>query len=199
MSRYRFENLICPLTLSLICIVLNQLPVSWQRVLQYQREAILSGELWRLVSGHLVHLNAPHLLMNLLGLWLIWLLFLSRESSGILCFYRLPVLLIGTALTLLALNPEVTWYRGLSGALHGLLALGLLRQCESQRLTGGVLLLLFIAKIGWEQSIGAIPGSEAWISGQVIVDSHLYGAIWGGLIWLLDRSRHHFKNQEVAG
>jgi hypothetical protein len=62
-----------------------------------------------------------------------------------------------------------------------------------------VLLLLFVAKIGWEQATGAIPGSEAWISGQVIVDSHLYGAIWGGLIWLLDRSRHHFKNQEVAG
>ncbi|MEJ2453438.1 MAG: rhombosortase [Candidatus Thiodiazotropha sp.] len=173
--------------------------MSWQQVLQYQREAILSGELWRLVSGHLVHMNAPHLLMNLLGLWLIWLLFFNRESSGILCFYRLPAVLIGSALTLLALNPEVAWYRGLSGILHGLLALGLLRQCESQRLTGGVLLLLFVAKIGWEQATGAIPGSEAWISGQVIVDSHLYGAIWGGLIWLLDRSRHHFKNQEVAG
>ncbi len=199
MSLQQFRNLTCPLAISLTCMVLNQLPGSWQLALQYQRDAILSGEFWRLASGHLVHLNTPHLFMNLLGFWLIWLLFLTRESACALCLYRLPVLMIGSALTLLALSPEVAWYRGLSGALHGLLALALLRQCESQRLTGGVLLLLFVAKIGWEQTTGAVPGSEAWISGRVIVDSHLYGAIWGGLIWLLERSRHHFKNQEVAG
>jgi rhomboid family GlyGly-CTERM serine protease len=199
MSLYRLENLICPLATSLICVAMGLLPESWQRILQFQRDAILSGELWRLLSGHLVHVSASHLLMNLAGLWLIWLLFLNREPSYTLCLFRLPTLMIGSALTLLALNPEVAWYRGLSGALHGLLALTLLRQCASQRLTGGILLLLFLVKIGWEQIAGAIPGSETWISARVIVDSHLYGAIWGGLIWLLERSHQHFKNQEVVG
>jgi rhomboid family GlyGly-CTERM serine protease len=179
--------------------MLNRFPDAWQLALQYQRSAILEGEVWRLFTGHLIHLNLPHLLMNLLGLWLIWLLFFMHETATTLCLHRLPALLIGTSLALLLLSPELDWYRGLSGALHGLLLLALLRQCQTQRLTGSLLLVLFIANIYWEQASGPIPGSEAWIAGRVIVDSHLYGTIWGGLIWLFERSYHHFKNREVIG
>ena len=33
-------------------------------LLVYQREATLEGEIWRLVSGHLVHFSAGHLAAN---------------------------------------------------------------------------------------------------------------------------------------
>jgi rhomboid family GlyGly-CTERM serine protease len=179
--------------------MLNRFPDTWQLALQYQHDVILNGELWRLFTGHLTHLNGAHLLMNLTGLWLIWLLFYPHENARTLCLYRLPVLLIGTSLALLLLSPEVAWYRGLSGVLHGLLALALLHHCRAQPLTGCLLLALFAIKIAWEQTGGPVAGSEAWIAGRVIVDSHLYGTIWGSLIWLLERSHHHFNNREVVG
>ena len=199
MMPQRPASLLCPLLLSLLGILMGALPQAWQEALQYQRDAIIAGEWWRLVSGHLVHLNLPHQLMNLLGLWLIWGLFFTREGLRPLCLYLLPALLIGTSLCLLLFDPGLAWYRGLSGALHGLLALALLRQWRIQPVTGGLLLTLFAAKIIWEQASGPLPGSEAWVAGRVIVDAHLYGAICGGLIWLLERSRPLFKNHEVTG
>jgi rhomboid family GlyGly-CTERM serine protease len=199
MSRLLLGSVGCPLAITLLCLALKPLPEAWQLAFQYQHSAILDGELWRLFTGHLTHLSGAHLWMNLVGLWLIWLLFFLHESARSLCLYRLPALLIGTSLALLLLSPEVNWYRGLSGVLHGLLALALLRHCQSQPLAGGLLLALFSVKIAWEQISGPVPGSEAWIAGRVIVDSHLYGAIWGSLIWLLERSHHHFKNREVIG
>ena len=42
---------------------------------QYQRNDILSGQLWRLVSGHFVHVTWLHLILNLAGLIVVWMLF----------------------------------------------------------------------------------------------------------------------------
>ena len=187
MSPPRLRSLICPLAVTLVCVLLNLLPEAWQNALHYQRGAILDGELWRLFTAHLTHLNVPHLLLNLVGFWLIWQLFYNRTPYPTLCLYQLPLLFIGTALGLSLFSPEVTWYRGLSGALHGLLVLALLKQWRAQPRYISVLLALLCKKIGWEQLHGAVPGSEAWIAGRVIVDSHLYGAILGGIIWLYDR------------
>jgi len=36
-------------------------------ILQYDRNAIMSGELWRLLTGHLVHFSLPHLGFDLLA------------------------------------------------------------------------------------------------------------------------------------
>src|SRR5690606_7331879 len=43
--------------------------------LRYDRQAILDGEVWRLLSGNLVHLGWSHLWLNAFGLLLVWLLF----------------------------------------------------------------------------------------------------------------------------
>lgn len=185
--------LLCPLAITLVCILMSSLPEAWQNALQYQRSAILDGQAWRLITGHLIHLNGPHLLMNLAGLWLIWLLFFTRTTYRTLCLYQLPLLLLGTALGLSLFSPQVVWYRGLSGALHGLLILALLRQLPSQPRMSALLLALFSAKLAWEQMSGPVPGSEAWIAGRVIVDSHLYGAILGGIIWLFTDLSHQAR------
>jgi rhomboid family GlyGly-CTERM serine protease len=199
MSGITLRSWTCPLAITLLVLLFSLLPDAWQGVLQYRRDEILSGELWRLLSAHLTHLNWPHLLMNLVGLWLIWLLFLSREKALATCLFVWPLLMLGTGLGLLALHSEIAWYRGLSGALHGLLLLALLRQRAWQNLSGGLLLVLFCAKLLWEQTVGPASGSESLIDGRVIVESHLYGALSGGLIWLLERSRHHLTKREATG
>src|SRR5438552_2270554 len=43
--------------------------------LRYDRAALAAGEWWRLITGHLVHLNLEHALLNTLGLALMWALF----------------------------------------------------------------------------------------------------------------------------
>ena len=43
--------------------------------LRYDRAAILHGEVWRLVTGNFVHLGPGHLLEDMAGALLLWLLF----------------------------------------------------------------------------------------------------------------------------
>jgi rhomboid family GlyGly-CTERM serine protease len=189
----------CPLAISAVCLLIGLLPGSLASHLQYARSAVLAGEWWRLVTGHFVHLGWSHLLMNLAGLWLIWQLFLSRENPIPYCLYRLPILTIGTSLGLLLLSPEVAWYCGLSGMLHGLLTFALLQQLMRLPVSSSLFLALFAGKLAWEQLTGPLPGSEAWTGGRVIVDAHLYGTLCGVILWILERSFSFMKNHEVVG
>ncbi len=89
-------------------------------LLVYDREAIIHGEYWRLLSGHLVHSDGEHALWNILALLLIGTLL---EQQG------LHRIIKATGTGLITVNiwliwgiPELTYYCGLSGILHTLLA-----------------------------------------------------------------------------
>src|SRR5262245_16616371 len=156
--------------------------------LRYDREAVLHRQYWRLLTGHLVHGSFQHLALNAFGLSLVALLFP----------YDYPVRrwVIVAALSVIAIDlgfvfwePQLPWYVGLSGVLHGALAAGAIAlwRHESRRLALAVT-LIFVAKLAWEQLVGALP-----LSGDmpVIVDAHLYGAIGGAVagigFWLADQ------------
>jgi rhomboid family GlyGly-CTERM serine protease len=183
MKGLKLNNYYCPIVILLICLILALAPDSIQNGLQYQQASIKAGEWWRLISAHLVHIGWAHLAMNLAGLILIWHLFITPEKTPVICIVHLPLLALGTALGLLWLNPELSWYRGLSGILHGLIVISLLYQVKNQPRFSILLLFLIAAKIAWEQLSGPTPGSEAWVSGKVIVDAHLYGGISGVILW----------------
>ena len=96
-------------------------------LLVYDRAAILSGEVWRLLTGNWVHFSASHLLYDLLALGIAgWII----ERRGYPYFGHLCALsALGIGTVLLAGSPEVQSYGGLSGvatgaiiylALHGL-------------------------------------------------------------------------------
>ena len=147
--------------------------------LRYQRSEILLGEWWRLYSGQLSHLGLNHLLLNLGGLTLFWLLFFRTTSSSIWLLVMV-LTMTSTGLGLLWLNPELEWYLGFSGVLHALFFCALLFELRTKRQPSTIpLLLLLLAKLGWEQFVGATPGSAALIGANVVVDAHLYGAISG--------------------
>lgn len=146
--------------------------------LRWDREAIAAGEWWRLATGHFVHLNLGHLALNLAGLALVWVLAGGR--------YR-PLgwwLVVALSLALLDagfwyLDPNLAWYVGLSGLLHGLLLAGTVDRLREAPLESTVLTLLVSAKLVYEQYAGPLPGSEASTGGPVVVNAHLYGAIAG--------------------
>jgi rhomboid family GlyGly-CTERM serine protease len=171
--------------ITLICLVLSLLPESISESLQYQRHAISEGEWWRLISAHLVHLGWGHLVMNLLGMWLVWYLFVA-DSPPYWCARIFLPLVIGTSAGLWLFSPDLIWYRGLSGVLHGLISWALLRRRSSEPLLSNILLVGLAVKIGWEQWFGPMPGSESMANGHVIVASHLYGALTGVVVWLFN-------------
>lgn len=175
-------RLLCPLLFGLACILIALLPETLLVKLQYHRTQIFEGEWWRLLSAHMTHLGWGHLSMNLAGFWLILLLFPNIQQPG-RCLILLFLLMLGTSAGLWLFSPEVSWYRGLSGILHGLLCWGLLSQLKSHPPVSLSILTLIVIKLLWEQWQGPLPGSESLADGSVIVDAHLYGTVSGGILW----------------
>jgi membrane associated rhomboid family serine protease len=83
-------------------------------------------------------------------------------------------------------NPEVTWYVGASGALHGVMAAGTLAHLRRRDLDGWILAAFVIGKLAYEQFAGQMPFAGA---ANTIVDAHLYGAIGGLAVALVLKSR----------
>ncbi len=173
-----------PLTLTLAAVLLAIAGDNMTALLRYHVTHIKAGEIWRLISANLVHLGWSHTLMNLLGLALIWGLFWHCFSNGqwwLICL----ISSLSVSLGLILFNPELVWYVGLSGVLHGLFvagAIGAIRRGDRREV---ILLIAIIGKLLWEQGFGALPGSVDMAGGPVVVDSHLYGAIGGVLAALL--------------
>lgn len=170
-------------TVAAVSILLQFGGSETRELLAWDRDGLVAGELWRLLTGHFVHLGWTHLGLNLAGLALVtWL---TGAAYG-------PLRWLLIALVTLAvidagfwyLYRELDWYVGLSGMLHGLLAAGLLAGVRARDREAIVLAVLVVGKLVWEQTAGPMPGSEASAGGTVIVDAHLYGAA-GGLLGAL--------------
>ena len=61
-----------PVLIIAIALLLEVAGDSATALLRYDREVIGNGELWRLLTGHLVHLGWSHFLLNAIGLALVW-------------------------------------------------------------------------------------------------------------------------------
>lgn len=149
-------------------------------VLQYHRQAIFEGQLHRLLTAHLVHTNVYHALLNLAGLILIWGIafrYISHREWWLVLF--VSALMVSAGLVLF--NPDVQWYRGLSGILHGLLLVAVLKARQLPGLIQAVILFALVLKLFLEQTQSALWQSEQLIGAPVIVDAHLYGLV-GGLV-----------------
>ena len=179
---------ILPVILTAICLVLVLGGKITSDLFRYEASLINNGEIWRLITAHLVHLGWSHTLLNIAGLALIWGLFWNT-------FDKTPWLVItlvsglSISLGLYLLNPELTWYVGLSGVLHGLFVAGTLGSIRQGNHREAILLVAIIGKLLWEQAYGPMPGTADMAGGPVIVDAHLYGAIGGAISALLFKPR----------
>lgn len=152
--------------------------------LRFDRAGIAAGEVWRLLTGHLVHLGVSHTLLNLAGLILVWFL-VGRAYAWQQWLWVMAGSIAAIDLGLWFGEPSLEWYVGLSGLLHGMLAAGIvagLAGCSAETL---LLAVVVAGKLAWEQFAGPLPGSETTSGGAVIVDAHLYGVIGGTLVALV--------------
>jgi len=156
-----------------------------RRVLSFDRGAIGAGQWWRLLSAHFVHVDLEHAVLNSLGLVLMWALF-ARDYSP----WRWAAIYCGSAIAvslgLWYANPELQWYVGASGALHGVMAAGTIAHLRRRDLDGWILAIFIVGKLAYEQLAGALPFAGTT---NTIVDAHLYGALGGVVLALLMNSR----------
>jgi rhomboid family GlyGly-CTERM serine protease len=154
-------------------------------LLRYDRQQLLAGQWWRLLSGHVIHLGYEHAVLDVAGLALMWALFAGDYDL------RSWLLIIAAAVAgidagLWFLSSTTQWYVGSSGVLHGVLAAGTSAHLRRREPDGWVLALFLVGKLTYEQLHGALPLTAG---GAVIVDAHLYGAVCGALAALLLRWR----------
>ncbi|MBA3564019.1 MAG: rhombosortase [Gammaproteobacteria bacterium] len=167
--------------------------------LRYDRAALADGEFWRLVTGHFVHLNWGHLLLNVAGLGMVWLLFATEYPLWrwvLVSVAGLAAMDLGFWIS----EPPLAWYVGLSGLLHTLFAAGNLRWIAEDMPDGLVIGAVFAAKLIWEQTIGPLPFTESSAGGPVVVDAHFYGAIGGAVaaLGLLIYDRRLIRGERPA-
>lgn len=156
---------------------------------QFDRLLIDQGDYWLLMTGHLVHLNWMHWALNMAGLVIV-AVFFSLYGNVLDWLFVLLFSAIVIGLGLYWFHPELIWYVGLSGVLHGLFIYGAIREIRYYPFSGYVLVLLFAGKLFWEYMNGALPGSEEMTGGRVLVEAHLYGAMAGLAAVFLTWSLH---------
>ena len=131
----------------------------------YDRYAIQGLETWRLLTGNLA-LHGEHYRA---GLYLKVFAWCGLGTSAGLYFYA----------------PDLIWYAGLSGALHGIFAWGACMDILNRMKSGWVLLAGVAVKVIYEQTVGGSADVAALIDAKVAIDAHLFGAMSGVLLFFL--------------
>lgn len=170
---------ISPLIILVISLLLQATPGAIE-ALRYQSD-VIGSQPWRLVTGHWVHLGWMHLVLNGAGIALVAVLF-AQELKPLDWIATVTIMPLLISCGFLLFDPTLQWYVGLSGVLHGLMLTGCLLLFPAQKRMAAIIAIVVIAKLAHEQWAGAESGTERLISGNVIVDAHLYGA-FAGLFW----------------
>lgn len=155
---------------------------AWRDALRYDRTALHAGELWRLVTAHAVHLDTAHALLNAGGLVLLWILFSDGVGKARLWCLAAVLSIIAIDAGLWWLSPEVSWYVGASGLLHGFMAAGTVEMLRRHDPIALPMALIFVAKLAWELFHGPLPFET---QGTVITAAHCYGALGGAVAAIL--------------
>lgn len=166
------------LALGLICLFVYAITPKEISIFDYNREYIIDGEYWRIFTCNFNHTNIYHLILNLSGLAVIGGLhseYYSGTRFSLLIIYL--SLAVGTGIYLY--SPFVQNYVGLSGVLHGLLAVGAIVDLFKKRYSGLILLSGVAAKVFGEQFFSADTGVTDLIEATILTDAHLYGFLAG--------------------
>lgn len=183
----------CPWTLRIASVMLllnlglfSPWPNAFDRLLselQFDRDAILEGQVWRLISGNLVHLSVEHLLLDV-GVFL-FIGIIYEDALGNSC----PWMLLSTGLivttSVLIGMPSMTIYRGFSGVDSGQVAAVLCLEYQSRNRTWYEWILvifatgIFALKLGYECVTGRLFfGSDSLGDlGEPVPLAHVAGAL----------------------
>ncbi|NQZ42386.1 MAG: rhombosortase [Moritella sp.] len=167
--------------LGLLCLIIYAISAENITVLDYNRESIINGEYWRLISGNFNHTNIYHLLLNLGALAVIGGLHYRYYNSA--AYTSLILLLsIGVGVGILWLSPSTHLYVGLSGILHGIIIVGAVIDVTKKYYSGYVLMIGTVIKVINEQLFNSPVEISQLIEAKVLTEAHLYGLVTGLII-----------------
>lgn len=158
------------------CTVNTELLMLWR----WDREGIANGEWWRLVTGHLVHLDMSHAVLNLAAIALM-LIIVGRAWSARRWFGLIVVAMVVIDAGLWWLT-DLEWYVGFSGVVHAMAAAALVQPLVARDPLAWVVGLLGLTKLLYEIRFGALP-FLVWAGGMsavpVVTEVHALGAVAG--------------------
>jgi len=190
-----------PVGTLLICAIAGAVYSSpqLQALLIYDRAAIGNGELWRLVTGNLVHYSASHFVYDVAPLLIAGLLIEIQRHRHFIALCLLSGALIGTALYLG--KPEVIVFGGLSGIVTAavtFLCLHALENTGAWRWLCLAVLVCLAVKISAEIAFGSSfllgAGPQNFVP---VPESHVIGAATALLLFLW--TRHGTVRRPAAG
>ena len=165
---------------------------SLNELLLFKRNLIQEGELWRFLTGCFVHLGLYHTAMNLAGFAFWYGLFAQHYKLSLWLTILLGIAL-SNGILLYLFSPEIKYYAGLSGSLHGLILFSLVLESKKDKINV-LFALALIAKIIYEQFPSYdINYLQEYMQAPVVVDAHLYGSLVGlilGLVFYLPKFKH---------
>jgi rhomboid family GlyGly-CTERM serine protease len=169
--------LVCSAFLAIAAVLQASSGVEWASL---NFREVLNGQLWRLVTGHLIHTDWQHYAMNMVGLSLCIVVFRDDLSAKHWPWSFIFISLF-SSLTMLFTAVPYDRYLGFSDVLHGWILLGAMAIAHKEPRFTLLIFVLFWIKILEEQYQLAFFTSYG-VSGNVAKESHIYGAI-GGLLY----------------
>jgi rhomboid family GlyGly-CTERM serine protease len=148
-------------------------------------------EPWRWLTAHFIHVNWQHALINAVALWVVARLF-APDLTPSQQLWSLLTAALAISASLALFYPTIEWYRGLSGALHGLFFAGSALWLIKAKPRGlrqlwlpSALFLGGWIKVVLEQPGGASTPYAEWLGAGVVPQAHLVGAVCGTMLGLL--------------
>ena len=99
--------------------------------LYFNQEAIANGEIWRLITAHLVHSDLQHLIWNLCALIILSLLIEQHDRLLLLVSIFIGIVSIDYCLWFYSIG--IINYAGFSGVLNTLLVIALFQQLQKNK------------------------------------------------------------------
>jgi rhomboid family GlyGly-CTERM serine protease len=137
----------------------------------------VQGQPWRLLTGHLVHVDLRHAVGNAAALGVLWWLYgahLERRQMAVGSLFIIVAVDIGLGLS----REPQHWYVGGSGLLHGWMALGCFAGLRHKDPLAALGLAGLMGKLAWE-GLDTPPPLAPGVA--VAVVAHAWGTA-GGLL-----------------
>ena len=178
-------------------VVVVILQVIGPEYFRYENDWLTSGQIWRLLSAHWVHVGWIHLFLNTLGLAIC--VGLAKPNWSVKRWViQSACIAVGISILCTLRNPEIQWYVGFSGVLFGLYFLAAHDLYARDRLISVLMGGAIIIKIVIEQYTPYDFSSEELIGARVVVDAHLYGLLMAlaiALAWATYTMNHSQSRQ----
>lgn len=168
--------------LALFTLVLFILAIFHEQVnplLSFDRDAILAGEWWRILSCNIVHLGVNHSLLNL-SVFVLSSVIFAKQLSLRLWYSITCICSVSVGLGIYYFDKGISNYVGLSGALYGLIAFAALSQVKESPVVSLILAAYVYYKV-ISQQLASFDDNHMreFIGGAVVESSHLFGLIAG--------------------